>query len=140
RGLTAPHPHDHAAGCTPRRTLPACCDAIAAPLTRRPSPSRHAAPAPLTLPRWRPCRRAHLRGLSHAVAARVDLQRRGIRIRGVVQGVGFRPAMFRLADALGLAGFVRNDREGVWIEVEGAVAVLDRFVAELVTAAPPAAH
>jgi hydrogenase maturation protein HypF len=64
------------------------------------------------------------------------IERRAIRIRGVVQGVGFRPAMFRLADALGLAGFVRNDREGVWLEIEGTPTVLDRFVAGLGEAAP----
>jgi hydrogenase maturation protein HypF len=70
----------------------------------------------------------------------MDLERRAIRIRGVVQGVGFRPAMFRLADALGLAGFVRNDREGVWLEIEGAPHELDRFVEGLPGAVPPAAR
>jgi len=68
------------------------------------------------------------------------IERRAIRIRGVVQGVGFRPAMFRLADALGLAGFVRNDREGVWLEIEGAPTLLDRFVADLGSAAPAASR
>jgi hydrogenase maturation protein HypF len=68
------------------------------------------------------------------------LERRAIRIRGVVQGVGFRPAMFRLADELGLVGFVRNDREGVWVEIEGTPHELDRFVAELDGAAPPASR
>lgn len=69
-----------------------------------------------------------------------DVQRRGIRIRGIVQGVGFRPAMYRLAGAHGLTGFVFNDREGVWLEIEGSMASLDRFVAELATAAPPASR
>jgi hydrogenase maturation protein HypF len=68
------------------------------------------------------------------------IERRAIRIRGIVQGVGFRPAMFRLADELGLAGFVRNDREGVWLEIEGEPTVLDRFVAGLPAAAPPASR
>src|SRR5262245_61499244 len=70
--------------------------------------------------------------------ARAVQQRRAIRVRGVVQGVGFRPAAYRLADTLGLGGFVINDREGVWIEIEGSAAALARFVAELPAAAPAA--
>jgi hydrogenase maturation protein HypF len=69
-----------------------------------------------------------------------DLHRRGVRVRGVVQGVGFRPAMYRLARTLGLVGFVRNDREGVWLEIEGADHELDRFLVELPGAAPPASR
>ena len=42
-----------------------------------------------------------------------------IKIKGTVQGVGFRPYVFRLARALGLRGFVRNDGGGVTIEIEG---------------------
>src|SRR5690349_17468855 len=79
-------------------------------------------------------------GLAYAAADSVDHERRSIRIRGVVQGVGFRPAMYRLAESLGLAGFVRNDREGVWVEVEGPVLILDRFALELPRAAPPASR
>jgi hydrogenase maturation protein HypF len=70
----------------------------------------------------------------------VDHERRSIRVRGVVQGVGFRPAMYRLAGTLGLAGFVQNDREGVWIEIEGTAASIERFVADLPQAAPIAAR
>ena len=43
-----------------------------------------------------------------------------IRVRGLVQGVGFRPFVFRLAKANRLAGWVRNDEDGVEIHLEGA--------------------
>ena len=68
--------------------------------------------------------------------ASVDEERRRYRARGIVQGVGFRPFVYRLAHAHGLAGFVLNDGAGVVIEAEGPVAELDAFAAELVTAAP----
>jgi hydrogenase maturation protein HypF len=68
------------------------------------------------------------------------LERRGVRIRGVVQGVGFRPAMYRHAAALGLGGFVRNDAEGVWLEIEGIAPAVQRFVDEIAAAAPPASR
>jgi hydrogenase maturation protein HypF len=61
-----------------------------------------------------------------------------VRVRGVVQGVGLRPYVFRLATERALAGWVRNDPEGVDIHVEGADDALERFIADLV-AAPPAA-
>jgi hydrogenase maturation protein HypF len=66
--------------------------------------------------------------------------RRAILIRGTVQGVGFRPTIFRLARQLGLGGFVQNDREGVRIEVEGAPLVLDRFFEHIARALPPPAR
>jgi hydrogenase maturation protein HypF len=68
------------------------------------------------------------------------LLRSAIRVRGVVQGVGFRPAMHRLASALGLVGFVRNEVESVRIEVEGPPSAVTRFLEALPSAAPPAAH
>ncbi|HYX92723.1 MAG TPA: acylphosphatase, partial [Myxococcaceae bacterium] len=64
-------------------------------------------------------------------------ERRALRVRGVVQGVGFRPFVYRLATAHGLSGLVRNDGEGVWIEVEGDVASLARFSEQLCADAPP---
>lgn len=62
--------------------------------------------------------------------------RRAIRVRGAVQGVGFRPFVWRLAQELHLDGFVRNDPEGVAIEVEGEPRALDRFIDRLAGEAP----
>jgi hydrogenase maturation protein HypF len=70
----------------------------------------------------------------------VVLARRQIRIRGVVQGVGFRPFVHNLARRLGLAGYVLNSSAGVVAEVEGAPAALDSFVESLRTEAPPLAR
>ena len=67
-------------------------------------------------------------------------ERRRLRVRGVVQGVGFRPFVHRLATRLELAGFVLNDGEGVVVEIEGASDALDRFVDELAADAPPLAR
>jgi hydrogenase maturation protein HypF len=65
---------------------------------------------------------------------------RWIKVRGVVQGVGFRPFVFRLARANTLAGWVFNGEEGVEIFLEGADDGLEAFVHELKTAPPPAAQ
>ncbi|QER42632.1 carbamoyltransferase HypF [Thermodesulfobacterium sp. TA1] len=59
-----------------------------------------------------------------------------IRINGVVQGVGFRPFIYNLAKSLGLAGFVSNDTNGVFIEVEGEETVLKEFLDKLVKEKP----
>ena len=61
-------------------------------------------------------------------------ERRLLRARGVVQGVGFRPFVYRLAREHGLGGYVLNDGDGVLIEVEGPE--LDAFARELVSRAP----
>jgi hydrogenase maturation protein HypF len=63
-----------------------------------------------------------------------------IRVRGVVQGVGFRPFVYRLARANALAGWVRNQENGVEIHVEGCDAGLQAFVNGLTAHPPPAAH
>ncbi len=62
-----------------------------------------------------------------------------IRVRGVVQGVGFRPFVYRLARANTLGGWVLNGDEGVEIYLEGAEQGLQAFVREMKTQPPPAA-
>jgi hydrogenase maturation protein HypF len=62
-----------------------------------------------------------------------------IQIRGVVQGVGFRPFVYRLAQEHGVKGWVLNGEEGVLIHAEAAEPVLWKFVEELRLQAPPVA-
>jgi len=62
-----------------------------------------------------------------------------MRIRGLVQGVGFRPAMYRLATAVKLNGWVCNDGVGVLIHLEGASTALDMFRRRLPSVLPRAA-
>jgi hydrogenase maturation protein HypF len=69
-----------------------------------------------------------------------DVERRRFRVRGVVQGVGFRPFVYGLARRHGLGGFVLNDGAGVVIEAEGEPAELDRFASELPLEAPALAR
>jgi hydrogenase maturation protein HypF len=71
---------------------------------------------------------------------RVPIQeRRGISVRGIVQGVGFRPFVYALARRHGLAGLVRNDAEGVHVEVEGDAERLNLFLRGIEEEAPPLA-
>ncbi|WP_298595795.1 carbamoyltransferase HypF [Zoogloea sp.] len=65
---------------------------------------------------------------------------RRLRVRGVVQGVGFRPFVYRYARSLGLAGWVRNDGGGVEIEVQGSEPLVEAFTRGLVAEAPPLAR
>jgi len=65
------------------------------------------------------------------------LRRKAITVRGVVQGVGFRPFVYRLATEEGLAGFIGNDTGGVTIEVEGPASRIDSFRRRLQAEAPP---
>ena len=68
------------------------------------------------------------------------LERRRIRVTGIVQGVGFRPFVYGVALHHGLHGFVLNDGEGVLVEAEGPPAALDDLVRALREEAPPLAH
>jgi hydrogenase maturation protein HypF len=60
-----------------------------------------------------------------------------IQVKGIVQGVGFRPFVYGLADRLHLKGWVLNTSSGVIIEVEGSPSALDQFLQNLVREAPP---
>lgn len=72
--------------------------------------------------------------------AMIDSVRKRIRITGVVQGVGFRPFVWRRATRLHLSGWVENDAAGVVVEVQGVAAAVERFLDGLAAAVPPLAH
>jgi hydrogenase maturation protein HypF len=63
-----------------------------------------------------------------------------LRVHGVVQGVGFRPFVYRLARSHDLRGWVLNAGEGVQIHVEGDATAVDHFVQALKSQPPPASH
>lgn len=69
-----------------------------------------------------------------------SILRRRLMVRGIVQGVGFRPFVYGLAQRLGLGGFVLNDSDGVTLEIEGLASALDAFEQTLRTAPPPLAR
>ncbi len=64
-------------------------------------------------------------------------QRRRFDFRGRVQGVGFRPWIYRLATESGLTGHVGNDPRGAFVEVEGSAEALARFLERTENEAPP---
>ena len=74
---------------------------------------------------------AHPDGAMRRVRARVD---------GTVQGVGYRPFVYRLAGELGIAGWVLNDERGVLVEAEGPAEAVHVFLARLRADAPPLAE
>ncbi len=65
------------------------------------------------------------------------MTRESIRVTGIVQGVGFRPTVWRLANECGIVGRVWNDAEGVMIQAWGSPVLLDDFVRRLRTEQPP---
>jgi hydrogenase maturation protein HypF len=73
-----------------------------------------------------------------AAEAKTEMTRLRLRLRGAVQGVGFRPFAFGLAARYGLGGFVRNDPQGVTLEVEGAETA--NYVSALRRELPPLAR
>ncbi|WP_258308323.1 carbamoyltransferase HypF [Streptomyces sp. NWU339] len=74
------------------------------------------------------------------VADRTPAPRRSrVVVRGVVQGVGFRPYLYTLATELRLSGHVTNTADGVVVEVEGDPSSVDRFCARIAPDAPPLA-
>ncbi|MEU9890550.1 carbamoyltransferase HypF [Sphaerisporangium sp. NPDC051011] len=62
-----------------------------------------------------------------------------VAVEGVVQGVGFRPFVYRLATELGVVGFVGNDSRSVFIEVQGPGMTVEEFLRRLRTDSPPLA-
>ncbi len=72
--------------------------------------------------------------------AKQSLKSASISVRGIVQGVGFRPFVYGLAVKYNLKGWVYNTSEDVRIEVEGEAKAVEQFEQELGTKAPPLAH
>ena len=68
------------------------------------------------------------------------IQTQSIRVSGVVQGVGFRPFVWHLAQQLQLTGWVGNDASGVVMQVQGTQDQLDQLLQRLRTEAPPLAR
>jgi hydrogenase maturation protein HypF len=79
-------------------------------------------------------------GVAPSPKAGASRQRLRVNLRGAVQGVGFRPFVYREAQALGLGGFVANTPGGVSIEVEGTPDAIGAFVARIEQQPPPNAR
>lgn len=75
-----------------------------------------------------------------ATTRSVATTRLRISIRGVVQGVGFRPFVYNLAQSLGVTGFILNSSSGVTVEIEGPDRTLQQFLQILRTSPPPLAQ
>src|SRR5271166_6226091 len=69
----------------------------------------------------------------------MDVRRR-IEVSGIVQGVGFRPYVYRLATSRQLSGTIRNTSAGVTIEIQGPAETVQDFVEHLPAEAPPLAR
>lgn len=70
----------------------------------------------------------------------MTIQARRFRVTGLVQGVGFRPTVYRIAVELGLVGDVFNDPLGVEVHLEGPASQLDEFKSQLLKQKPPLAR
>jgi hydrogenase maturation protein HypF len=66
--------------------------------------------------------------------------RKHIEVQGVVQGVGFRPFVYRIAQLAGVHGYVLNSSQGVEIEAEGTDSSIERFLRALQQDLPPLAR
>jgi hydrogenase maturation protein HypF len=69
----------------------------------------------------------------------MDEKAKKLLVRGIVQGVGFRPFVYCLAVELGLVGWVKNGGNGVWIVIQGTDGQLSSFLSRLKTDKPPLA-
>jgi len=78
-----------------------------------------------------------MRKLAQSSANFPEIERLRVTIRGAVQGVGFRPHVFKLATSLSLTGWILNSPQGVTIEVEGPKQQTDGFLTRVATEAPP---
>jgi hydrogenase maturation protein HypF len=78
-----------------------------------------------------------MKGVQSAIACNVPVKRLRLDVTGVVQGVGFRPFVYRLASAENLHGSVCNTSDGVSIEIEGEPSALERFLKRLDCEIPP---
>ena len=74
------------------------------------------------------------------VSGTLAVERVRVRVRGVVQGVGFRPFVHRIAHRHEISGFVLNDADGVVVEAEGEPGALAAFVSAITDEAPPLAR
>ena len=69
-----------------------------------------------------------------------EIIRARIKVRGIIQGVGFRPFIYRLAKQMKLAGHVANTAAGVTIEIDGTEIEIQRFTAAITRQKPPLAR
>ncbi len=70
----------------------------------------------------------------------LKIRRIGIHVNGIVQGVGFRPFVYRIATQHGLTGWVQNRSDGVYIEIQGTDFSIENFLSSLKTEYPKHAH
>ena len=68
------------------------------------------------------------------------MRRKFIKIYGIVQGVGFRPFVYRIAQKYDIRGYVRNNSNSVVVEAEGEADYLEKFLNSLLNDAPPASR